>query len=402
MEVTTDKRRNGESADEARLKLPGIPDVENAGTSIVRRVVTLTFGVVALLFVVAALVGTLIEIDLTIDAQGTLEPVTVQPVRAQETAVILDVPVTTGDTVATGDVLARLDSLDLTSQIARLRADRDGQWYALQRARALQPIERDEQQFQTEQARAQLIAARAELREQLANYGYPTDIDEVLETYDTGEHIAIDRALSEVIRSRSALNASRKAADRLGLARFDVQQQEAQIQNLDAQISTLEARLDRLVIRAPTDGVILTEQVERLPGRLVRQGDILFEVAEIDEWRVQLLVGQQDIHEIQLGDEAKVEIVAFKSEKKDLLYGTVESVASEPVGGSSADPSGAGGPAAGPGRGLYRVTVVLDESEIESVGRARLREGYTVEGKIITRSGRIVTLVWRYLREQAR
>jgi multidrug resistance efflux pump len=402
MESTTDKRRNGESSDDSRLKLPGIPDVENAGTNIVRRVVTLTFGVVALLFLVAALVGTLIEIDLTIDAQGTLEPVTVQPVRAQETAVVLDVPVTTGDTVATGDVLARLDSLDLTSQIARLRADRDGQWYALQRARALQPIEQDEQAFQTEQARAQLIAARAELREQLANYGYPTDINEVLKTYDTGDHIAIDRALSDVIRSQAALNASRKAVDRLGLARFDLRQQEAQIQKLDAQIATLEARLDRLVIRAPTDGVILTEQVERLPGRLVRQGDILFEVAEIDKWRVQLLVGQQDIHEIKLGDEAKVEIVAFKSEKKDLLYGTVESVASEPIGSASADPSGADRRMAAPGRGMYRVTVVLDESEVESIGRARLRDGYTVEGKIITRSGRIVTLVWRYLRGQAR
>lgn len=402
MEVTSGKPRNGESSDDSRLKLPGIPDVENAGTNIVRRVVTLTFGIMALLFLVAALAGTLIEIDLTIDAQGTLEPLTIQPVRAQETSVVLDVPVTTGDTVATGDVLARLDSLNLTSQIARLRADRDGQWYALQRARALQPIERDEQAFQTEQARAQLIAARAELREQLANYAYPTDIDEVLETYDTGEHIAIDRALSDVIRSRAALNASRKAVDRLGLVRFDLRQQEAQIQKLDAQIATLEARFDRLVIRAPTSGVILTEQVERLSGRLVRQGDILFEVAEIDEWRVQLLVGQQDIHKIKLGDEAKVEIVAFKSEKKDLLYGTVESVASEPIGRASADPSGAERPMAAPGRGMYRVTVVLDDSEVESVGRARLRDGYTVEGKIITRSGRIVTLVWRYLRGQAR
>jgi hypothetical protein len=134
----------------------------------------------------------------------------------------------------------------------------------------------------------------------------------------------------------------------------------------------------------------------------VRQGDILFEVAEIDEWRVQLLVGQQDIHEIQRGDEAKVEIVAFKSEKKDLLYGRVESVASEPIGGSSTGPSGASGPRSASARGMYRVTVVLDPSEIESVGRARLREGYTVEGKIITRSGRIVTLVWRYLRGQTR
>jgi hypothetical protein len=51
---------------------------------------------------------------------------------------------------------------------------------------------------------------------------------------------------------------------------------------------------------------------------------------------------------------------------------------------------------------MYRVTIMLNESEIESVGRDRLREGYSVEGKIITRSGRIISLLWSYLREQAR
>lgn len=399
MEATTTKRSNGTAEDDRNLKLPGIPDVENPGTRLVKRVVGLTFSVLGILILLSLLVGSIIRIDLTIDAQGTLEPVTVLPVRAQETAVIMDVPVETGDTVANGAVLARLDSLQLSSELARLRANRDGQWYALQRAQALQPIEEEEQVLQTEQARADLIRARAELREQLANYGYPTNVDEVLDTYNTGDHIAIDRALASVIRARSALASSEQAVDRLGLTRFDLQQQRAQIGQLDAQIAGLEARLDRLTVRSPTEGVVLTERIERLPGRLIRQGEVMFEVAELDEWRVRLLVGERDIHEVNVGDEAKVEIVAFQSEKKDLLYGTVTSVASEPIGaGQSAQ--GAASPA--PGRGMYRVTIMLNESEIESVGRDRLREGYSVEGKIITRSGRIISLVWSYLREQAR
>lgn len=379
-----------------RLRLPGIPGATDDGSSIVRRVVTLTFVVFGVLLVAAVLTGLLVEMDVTIDARGTLEPVTVQPVRAQETAVVTHVPVTTGDTVASGSVLARLDSLELTSELARLRADRNGLWFALQRARALQPIQRDEQTFETEQSRAQVISARAELRKQLASYGYPTDIDAVLDTYTTGEHIAIDKALADVIRARSALNASQKAVDRLGLTEYELRQRASQIENLDAQISTLETRLDRLVVRAPTDGVVLTEEIERLPGRLVRQGEILFEVAEIDDWRVQLFVGEQDVYEIEAGDPAKIEIIAFQSETKDLLRGVVESVASEP-----AQTSEAGRPAAVPGRGRYRVTVVLNADDVDAVGRTRLREGYTVEGKIITQSGRIFSLLWDYLREQA-
>lgn len=402
MEATTTARRNGSSDTQKDLKLPGIPDVQNTGTRVVRRVVGLTFLVLAVLIGAALLIGSLVSIDLTIDARGTLEPVHVVPVRAQETATIASIPVMTGDTVSSRQVLARMDSLQVDSELSRLRAQRNARWIALQRAQASQPIERQRQSYQQEQAEADLIRAKANLREQLANYGYSTDVDEVLDTYTTGTHIAIDRALAEVIRARSNVNSAEMQQSLIDLNRFDIQQQRAEIEQLDAQIGALAQRLDRLTVRSPTEGVVLTERIERLPGRLVQQGETLFEVAELDEWRVQLLVGERDVHEIQPGDSAKVEIVAFQSEKKELIRGTVTSVASEPIGraGQMQGRSAGAAPAAG-ASGQYRVTIHLAESEIEKVGRDRLRQGYSVEGKIITSHGRIVSLLWRYLRRQA-
>lgn len=374
------------------LVLPDIPDA--SGSPLVRRMLSAALVVIGLVAGGALLVGFFVPIDLTIDAPGRLEPATVRAVRAQETAIVSSVPVATGDTVRDGETLATLDSLQLSSQLAQLRAERNRQWVAMQRARALQPIEAEERELETEQARAQLIRARANLREALANYGYSTDVDEVLETYDTGTHIAIDRALAEVVRARSAVDASQQAVRRLDLSRFDREQQRAQLAQLDARIASIESRLDRLTVRAPADGVVLTEEIERLPGRLVNAGDVLFDVADLEEWRVELLVGEQSVHKVAVGDEAKIEVAAFQSESRDLLHGVVTSIASEPIAPKDRPP----GSARGPNRNLYRVTVRVAEADVARVGRDRLRQGYSVEGKIITSSGPIIVLLWRYLR----
>ncbi len=374
------------------LMLPDIPDA--SGSPLVRRMLSAALVVIGLVSGGALLVGIFVPIDLTIDAPGRLEPVTVRAVRAQETAIVTGVPVATGDTVREGETLATLDSLQLSSQLAQLRAERNRQWVAVQRSRALQPIEAEEQELETEQARAQLIRARANLREALANYGYSTNVEEVLETYDTGTHIAIDRALAEVVRARSAVGASQQAVRRLGLSRFDREQQRAELNQLDARIASVESRLNRLTIRAPADGVVLTDAIERLPGRLVKAGDVLFDVADLEAWRVELLVGEQSVHKVAPGDEVKIDVAAFQSESRDLLHGTVTSIGSEPVAPGDMPP----GSARGPNRNLYRVTVRIAQADIARVGRDRLRQGYSVEGKIITSSGPIIVLLWRYLR----
>jgi hypothetical protein len=78
-------------------------------------------------------------------------------------------------------------------------------------------------------------------------------------------------------------------------------------------------------------------------------------------------------------------------------------VAPEPLSaqGQAAGSSAAGGTqAAQPSSGAYRVTASLDRRQLEKMGIENFRRGYTVQGNVITRSGRIVTLLWNYLTEK--
>ena len=61
---------------------------------------------------------------------------------------------------------------------------------------------------------------------------------------------------------------------------------------------------------------------------------------------------------------------------------------------------GGGAPVAAIPSGFYRVTATLDRKQLEKMGIENFRRGYTVQGNVITRSGRIITLLWNYLSEK--
>ncbi|HHP7237324.1 HlyD family efflux transporter periplasmic adaptor subunit [Longibacter sp.] len=94
------------------MELPDIPDTGEAGTHFVTRIVGITFAILVILAIAAVLVGLLVKVDLTVEAQGVLEPMEVRSVRATGSADVVDVSVATGDTVAEGTVLVQLDGKD--------------------------------------------------------------------------------------------------------------------------------------------------------------------------------------------------------------------------------------------------------------------------------------------------
>ena len=84
------------------------------------------------------------------------------------------------------------------------------------------------------------------------------------------------------------------------LSRFDREKLGTQMEQLAAQIAATRERLSRLTVRAPTDGVVLTEQMERLPGAFVREGDQIMELADLKDWRVLLSVSERDVKKVPL------------------------------------------------------------------------------------------------------
>jgi multidrug resistance efflux pump len=69
----------------------------------------------------------------------------------------------------------------------------------------------------------------------------------------------------------------------------------AQIEQADAQIALLDEQLARVAVTAPFDGIVVAGDLSQSLGAPVERGDILFEVAPLDSYRVILEVDERDI-----------------------------------------------------------------------------------------------------------
>ena len=388
------------------LRLPDLPHEGQPGASFVRRAVGFTLLTIVVLVVAAVLVSIFVKMDVTVKAAGVLEPIRIYPVRSMEGGAVRDVLVETGDTVRAGQVLVRLDTVELTSTLAQLEAQYRAADIDRRRSSSADPLQREQSAERSAAARSRLSTALATLRQRMVEYDLGTNVDSLLAAHVPGRHVVLDQAVGDVRGAQADLRASGAEGGLQELSRFDREKLGTQMQQLAAQITAARERLSRLTIRAPTDGVVLTEQMERLPGAFVREGEQIVELADLDDWRVLLSVSERDVHKIELGDSVKVDLLAFNESDREQLRGSVSYVAPEPQSAQSgASVGSAGAPAAGPpvgGPGSYRVIASLDRPQLERMGITRFRRGYTVQGYVITRSGRISVLLWDYLTEKLR
>jgi HlyD family secretion protein len=381
------------------LRLPSLPHEGQPGSRFVLRAVSLTMLTLGALFVIALLVAVLVKMDVTVKAGGVLEPVRLYPLRAMEGGPVREVYVQTGDTVHRGQVLARLDTLEISGQIAQLRAQLRATEVDRLRSASADPLQQRQSAERAGQARARLSSSMAALRQRMVEYDLGTNADSLLAHYLPGRHVALDEAVGEVRSAQADIRLSAGEGDIQARSRFDRVKLGSQMDQLSAQITTLEARKERLSLVAPTNGVVLTEELERLPGTFVRAGDQIIELADLNDWRVQLTVSERDVHRIALGDSVKVDLPAFDQSEREQLGGRVVYVSPEPLT-AQAPAGGATGPATTLPTGSYRVIATLRRSQLERMGIEKFRRGYTVQGHVITRSGRIITLLWNYLAEK--
>ncbi len=383
------------------LRLPDLPHEGQPGARFVFRSVSLTMLILAVLFVGALLVSVFVRMDVTVEAGGVLEPIRLYPIRAMEGGPVREVFVETGDTVQKGALLARLDTVEVASSIAQLEAQLRAADVDRRRSASADPLQLRQSADRAAQARARLSAALALVRQRMVEYDLGTNVDSLLANHVPGRHVALDQAVGDVRSAQADIRLSAGEGDLQALSRFDREKLGTQIDQLTAQINALRARKEQLTIVAPTDGVVLTDELERLPGSFVREGDQVFELADLRDWRVQLTVSERDVHKILVGDSVKVELVAWDQSEREQLGGRVVYVSPEPLTVQAPSGGATGAPTSVP-TGSYRVIATLDRAQLEKVGITKFRRGYTVQGNVITRSGRIITLLGDYLMEKFR
>jgi len=369
-----------------RLQLPEVSNPDVVGGRWVARAVSLTLTIFTLLLAGFTIAAAVIKLKVTVSGAGVLQPAEIWSVRSEETGVVRDVLVRMGDTVRAHQVIAHLDTLQLASDLEQLRSRRRALELNLQLAQSSVPLEARSAAEKRAQAEAELVRAQAALRQRLVEFDMDPDVDKFRRSYRMGSHVGIDQSLANLLTAEAAARTARIDAERLGLQSIDRSRQQEQMSEIAFQIATIEQRLSHLTLHAPADGVVLTDGLERLPGKVLQEGETLMEISQDDDWRAELLVPERDVSRVRIGDDVQVELRAFGRANAPEIRGEVLTVGAEPAAGE-----------AQAGNRMFPVTVRLDRKDLESVGLERLRRGYTAQAKIVTRSERMIVLIWEYL-----
>ncbi|MDJ0834480.1 MAG: HlyD family efflux transporter periplasmic adaptor subunit [Gammaproteobacteria bacterium] len=97
----------------------------------------------------------------------------------------------------------------------------------------------------------------------------------------------------------------------------------AQIEQADAEIALLDEQLGRMQVKAPFDSFVVTGDMSQSLGAPVERGDILFELAPLNSYRVILEVDERDIDDISID---QVGELALTSAPQDLMPISVERI----------------------------------------------------------------------------
>ncbi len=133
----------------------------------------------------------------------------------------------------------------------------------------------------------------------------------------------------------------------------------AQIDQAEAQIKLIDEQIGRTKLRSPIAGLVVSGDLSQLIGAAVQRGQVLFEVAPLDSYRVNLDVDEREIGSIEPGQKGELVVSALPNET---LPFTVEKIT--PLAEARA------------GRNVFRVEGQIDTDV------SRLRPGMEGVGKI--------------------
>ncbi|MFU8821368.1 MAG: HlyD family efflux transporter periplasmic adaptor subunit [Gammaproteobacteria bacterium] len=134
----------------------------------------------------------------------------------------------------------------------------------------------------------------------------------------------------------------------------------AQIEQAEAQIALIEDQLGRVKVTAPFDAIVVAGDLSQSLGVPVERGDVLFELAPLDDYRVILMVDERDIGPLTPGQTGRLALTGLPGETLDIVVDRITPVASTEEG-----------------RNYFRV-----EASLADTSSAQLRPGMEGAGKV--------------------
>ena len=100
-----------------------------------------------------------------------------------------------------------------------------------------------------------------------------------------------------------------------------------QANEVEAQIQYLEYQISQASLISPMSGVVVKGDLKRQIGAPVKIGDVLFEVCPLEALRAQLLVPEDQIFDIQVGQEGELALVSYPGRKIKFVVERINPIA---------------------------------------------------------------------------
>ncbi len=238
---------------------------------------------------------------------GELEAAEAHPIFAPELRNVWQV--TVESVVADGTVVKKGDTV-LTFAKSTIEADLRDQETALRLAEAsLRKVEAD---YEDQRINRTLAAKRSELSLQLAKLN-------VVEGVNLISKLDVEKAKVELARAELQLELDGKellVLEKKRSAALDAEH--IQVETARTKASDVRAQLGRMAVTAPADGVLFAPYTRLnwvmskvAPGKVVRPGDKLLEIPELDRFKASVYVRQREASNIKVGDAATVTPTMF-------------------------------------------------------------------------------------------
>jgi len=221
---------------------------------------------------------------------------------------LLERKVNEGDRVAAGDVIARLDTADVSLALTRAAAERQA---ADAQLRLLLAGARAEDIRQADAQRAAAEADLAGARQELASADRDLQRFDALMAANSGVQKQRDDAATrrDVMRDRvrggeERVKAAAEAVARLraGARREEIDAARARLAGVDAQIATLEKSVKDATVVAPTSGLVTQTLADQ--GELLAPRTPILVVADLDNVWANVYVDEPLVPRVALGQAA--------------------------------------------------------------------------------------------------
>ena len=236
----------------------------------------------------------------TMSYTGSVAPFNEEDVYPRVTGRIVEMPVYPGDAIRAGQVLARLDDVELTSR-------------ALEAEAMATTAEVNRQQMEADLAAARHGVAQMERELTMveAELGYAAGVRQRAERLVASGAISRqeyenDRAMNQSLEAkREAARAKLEQARAMELsARKRREAADSMVAQNAAAARTARIVRDYVTITAPASGYVAKRLVA--PGVLVQPGTAILKITQIDRVRLQANVGEKDIASLRVGSPVTV------------------------------------------------------------------------------------------------